>query len=56
MKHKDIVAFLGQYGHVIVDECHHIPSISFDEMVRQVKAKYIIGLSDTLVRKDSHHL
>ena len=55
VKHKDVTTFLGQYGHVIVDECHHIPSISFDEIVRQVKAKYVTGLSATLVRKDGHH-
>lgn len=55
VKHKDVTSFLGQYGHIIVDECHHIPSISFDEIVRQVKARYITGLSATLVRKDGHH-
>lgn len=55
VKHKDVISFLGQYGHIIVDECHHIPSISFDEIVRQVKARYITGLSATLVRKDGRH-
>ena len=27
----------------------------FDEVARQIKAKYITGLSATLVRKDGHH-
>lgn len=55
IKHKDLNSMLDQYGHVVVDECHHIPSVSFDNMVRQVKARYITGLSATLVRKDGHH-
>lgn len=54
-KHKDIATLASQYGHVIVDECHHIPSVSFDEIIRQMKARFIIGLSATLVRKDGHH-
>lgn len=46
---------ISQYGYVIVDECHHIPSVSFDDIIRQVKAKFITGLSATLVRKDGRH-
>lgn len=55
VKHKDIASLLSQYGYVVVDECHHIPSVSFDGMLRQVKARFITGLSATLVRKDGHH-
>ena len=54
-KHTDIESMISQYGYVIVDECHHIPSISFDDIIRQVKAKFITGLSATLVRKDGRH-
>jgi len=54
-KHADIASLVGQYGHVVVDECHHIPSTSFDEVIRQVKARFITGLSATLVRKDGRH-
>jgi superfamily II DNA or RNA helicase len=49
---KDIVA---EYGQVIVDECHHVSAFSFEQVLRQVKAKYIIGLTATPVRKDGHH-
>ncbi len=49
---KDIV---GEYGHLIVDECHHISARSFEIVARQSKAKYITGLSATVVRKDGHH-
>lgn len=49
---KDIVA---EYGQVIVDECHHVSAFSFEQVLRQVKAKYVIGLTATPVRKDGHH-
>jgi len=49
---KDIVA---EYGQVIVDECHHVSAFSFEQVLRQVKAKYITGLTATPVRKDGHH-
>ena len=48
----DIVA---DYGHLIVDECHHVSARSFEVVTRQCKAKYVTGLSATVVRKDGHH-
>jgi superfamily II DNA or RNA helicase len=44
-----------KYGCVIVDECHHISAVSFEQVVRQTKARYITGLSATVTRKDGHH-
>jgi len=49
---NDIV---GEYGYLIVDECHHISAWSFESVVRQSKAKYVTGLSATVTRKDGHH-
>jgi len=48
----DIVA---DYGHLIVDECHHVSARSFEIVARQSKAKYVTGLSATVLRKDGHH-
>jgi superfamily II DNA or RNA helicase len=48
----DIVA---AYGHVVVDECHHISAVSFEQVLRSVKAKYILGLTATPIRKDGRH-
>ena len=48
----DIVA---KYGHLVVDECHHISARSFEIVSRQCKAKYVTGLSATVTRKDGHH-
>jgi superfamily II DNA or RNA helicase len=49
---SDLVA---DYGHVIVDECHHLSALSFEQVVRRVKAKFVTGLSATVTRKDGHH-
>ncbi|NLF06660.1 MAG: DEAD/DEAH box helicase family protein [Pirellulaceae bacterium] len=46
---------VGQYGQVIVDECHHLSALSFEQVVRRAKAKYVLGLSATVTRKDGHH-
>lgn len=46
---------VGKYGHLIVDECHHISARSFEIVARQCKAKYVTGLSATVIRKDGHH-
>jgi len=46
---------VAEYGHVIVDECHHLSAQSFEAVTRQAKARYILGLSATVARKDGHH-
>jgi superfamily II DNA or RNA helicase len=51
-KVDDIVA---NYGHLVIDECHHISAPSFEAIARQFKGKYITGLSATVTRKDGHH-
>jgi superfamily II DNA or RNA helicase len=49
---NDIIA---SYGHLVVDECHHIPAFTFEQVVRQAKARYVLGLTATPIRKDGHH-
>lgn len=40
------------YGQVIIDECHHVGAISFDAILKRVKAKYVLGLTATPIRRD----
>lgn len=47
----DVVA---KYGHVIVDECHHVSASSFERVLSEVKARYITGLTATPHRRDGH--
>jgi len=49
---RDLVA---EYGQVIVDECHHVSAFTFERIMREVKAKYVLGLTATPIRKDGHH-
>jgi superfamily II DNA or RNA helicase/very-short-patch-repair endonuclease len=46
---------LQEYGHMIVDECHHLSAQSFEQVVRRARAKYVTGLSATVIRKDGRH-
>ena len=46
---------VADYGHLVVDECHHVSAHSFELVARRAKAKYVVGLSATLTRKDGHH-
>jgi superfamily II DNA or RNA helicase len=48
---SDLVA---DYGHLVVDECHHLSAASFELVARRAKAKYVLGLSATIARKDGH--
>lgn len=49
---NDLVA---NYGHLIVDECHHVSARSFELVARRAKARFVTGLSATVARKDGHH-
>ncbi len=49
---KDCVA---DYGHLVVDECHHLSAQSFELVARRSKATFVTGLSATVTRKDGHH-
>jgi len=40
------------YGQVIVDECHHVGAVSFDAILKRAKAKYVLGLTATPIRRD----
>ena len=42
------------YGMVIVDECHHVSSITFENVLKGVKAHTVYGLTATPIRKDGH--
>lgn len=46
--------FVRDYGMVIVDECHHVPSVTFECVMKSVSAKYVYGLTATAIRKDGH--
>lgn len=46
--------FVQDYRMVIVDECHHVSSITFEQVLMSIKAHTIYGLTATPIRKDGH--
>ena len=54
-REKEVKEFVAEYGHVLVDECHHLSAFTFEQVMRQVKAKFVVGLTATPTRKDGHH-
>ncbi|QDI04328.1 TOTE conflict system archaeo-eukaryotic primase domain-containing protein [Xanthomonas cerealis] len=48
----EVNALVERYGQVIVDECHHIGAASFDAILKRSKAKFVLGLTATPIRRD----
>ena len=45
---------VAEYGFVIMDECHHVAAASFEKVLSQVKAEFVLGLTATPYRRDGH--
>ena len=43
------------YGHIIIDECHHVGALSFDAILKRTKARFVLGLTATPIRRDGLH-
>lgn len=54
LENNEVKPFVRDYGMVIVDECHHVSSVSFEQVLKQVNAHYVYGLTATPIRKDGH--
>ena len=53
---KEAVADLvAEYGHVVVDECHHVPAAQFERVFSEIRARYVTGLTATPKRRDGQH-
>jgi len=46
---------IATYGQVIVDECHHVPAVSFERVLSEVKSRFVLGLTATPHRRDGQH-
>jgi superfamily II DNA or RNA helicase len=46
---------VGEYGHLVVGECHRLSAPSFEQVARRAKARFVTGLSATVTLKDGHH-
>ncbi len=53
-KDNTINQLVQDYGQVIIDECHHISAPSFEMVLNEVRARYVLGLTATPYRQDGH--
>jgi hypothetical protein len=53
-KDNSVSPIVQDYGHVIVDECHHVSAPRFEMVLNEVRAKYVLGLTATPERQDGH--
>jgi superfamily II DNA or RNA helicase len=52
MKSSSASGIFDEFGHVIIDECHHVPATSFEALMKECSSRYILGLTATPQRKD----
>jgi len=51
----DLQELLARYGHIVVDECHHVPAVTTERLLRAAPARWVAGLTATPHRRDGHH-
>ena len=50
----DLRDLVSAYGHVVIDECHHVPAVQVERVLSAIPARYITGLTATPYRRDGH--
>ena len=53
---KELAKISKEFGCVIIDEAHHCPASTFTDFIDGMYARYKIGLSGTMQRKDGKHI
>jgi superfamily II DNA or RNA helicase len=48
----EVNALVENYGQIVVDECHHVGAASFDAILKRTKARFVLGLTATPIRRD----
>lgn len=51
-RRDDVAELTNGYGHVIVDECHHLAAAAYDHSVKRMAAQFWLGLTATPARRD----
>ena len=51
-RRDDVAELTPGYGLVIVDECHHVPAVTFERAVREIPVRRWVGLTATPYRRD----
>ncbi|MDO5696949.1 MAG: helicase-related protein [Dermatophilus congolensis] len=51
-RRTDIAELTSRYGHVVIDECHHVAAAAYDHSLKPTAARYWLGLTATPKRRD----
>jgi superfamily II DNA or RNA helicase len=51
-RRADVAEITAEYGFIVVDECHHVPAVAFEQAVKQIPARSWLGLTATPYRRD----
>lgn len=51
---NSVNALVQKYGQIIVDECHHLSAPQYERVLSEANARYTVGISATLERRDGH--
>jgi superfamily II DNA or RNA helicase len=51
-RRDDVADLTRDYGHVIVDECHHLAAAAYEHSVKAIGAQFWLGLTATPTRRD----
>lgn len=51
-RHNDVAELTANYGHIVVDECHHLAAAAYDHSVKKIAAQFWLGLTATPARRD----
>jgi len=54
LEEDSVKSFMHSYGMVIVDECHHVSAVTFENILCLISPRYVYGLTATPIRKDGH--
>jgi superfamily II DNA or RNA helicase len=54
LRDHEVDDIVSRYGHIVVDECHHLPAQSFERVLAEAKARHFTGLTATPHRRDGH--
>jgi superfamily II DNA or RNA helicase len=51
-RRDDVAELTRRYGLLVVDECHHVPAVTIGQVVGQIPARRVLGLTATPYRQD----
>jgi superfamily II DNA or RNA helicase len=51
-RRDDVAELTSRYGHIVIDECHHLAAAAYDHTVKRIGAQFWLGLTATPERRD----